>query len=81
MLDPPARLLYFAVVRRDGAEGFLVKIEDNAIGPIANGVGLDLDAAAQGFLQHRAKFFLSLGQEPGSIGIGVRLQERRAARA
>ena len=50
VLDPPARFLHFAVVRRDGFERFFVEIEDGAIGAVADRVRLDLDAAAQGFL-------------------------------
>ena len=55
VLDPPAWFLHFAVVRRNRFERFFVKIEDGAVGAVANGVGLDLDAAAQRFAQHRAQ--------------------------
>ena len=46
--------------------------------PIASS---DLDAAAQGFLEHRAQVVFLFREKPSGIRICVRLQERCATRA
>ena len=82
VLDAPARLADFPLVRRDGFECLFVKIENHAVGAIADCVRLDLNAAAQCFFEHRPQVFRLFGEITGSVGrVAVRFEQRRAARA
>jgi len=53
MLDTPARRLNFPFRFRHCIHGLLILVKDEAITPIADGMGLDLNALSQRLLQQR----------------------------
>jgi hypothetical protein len=82
MLDPPTRIRHGTFIHGDVRESLLVQVEGQAVGAIADGVGPDLDAVAQGTLQDRPEFRGGVRQQASIAGIIViRLEQRRAARA
>ena len=82
VFDAPAGFANFSLAGRHRVKGLLVKIEDHAVRAIANRVRLDLNAAAQGFLEHRFQLFGFFGEITGSFGrVTVWFQQSRAARA
>src|SRR5260370_29765923 len=71
-----------SLLRALRAKGSLVKIENHAVRAIATRVRLDLNATAQGFLEHRFQLVGFFPEIPGSFGrVTVWFQKRRAARA
>ena len=82
MLDAPARLANFALVKRNSFECILVKIENCAVRPIADGVRLDLDTAAKRFLEDWFQIRFLLGEKSRGVRrITIRFQQRRATGA
>ena len=67
VLDAPAGLADFSLIRRHGLQRVFVKIEDRAIRAIADGVGFDLHAAAKRFLEDRLQLCFFLGEIAGSL--------------
>src|SRR5260370_40064379 len=71
-----------SLLRALRAKGLLVKIENHAVRAIANRMRLDLNATAQGFLEHRFQLLGFFSEITGSFGrVTVWFQQRRAARA
>src|SRR4029077_2118094 len=68
VLDAPARFANSPFVGRHGFERLLVKIENQSVGAIADGVRFHLDAPAQRFFKHRPEFFGFLPEKTGSFG-------------
>ena len=48
---------------------------------VADRMGLHLNAAPQGLLEKGTQVLRFVGEKPGRVGVGVLLEERRAARA
>src|SRR5207237_9436960 len=82
VLDAPTRLANFALVKRNSFECILVKIENCAVRPIADGMRLDLDTATKRFLEHWFQIRFLLGEKSRGVRrITVRFQQRRATGA
>src|SRR6266542_418591 len=81
VFDAPARLANFSVFRRNRLKRLLVKIENDAIGAIADCVRFDLDTAAQRFFEQRTQLLGFLGEKTGRVRrVVVRLQQGSATR-
>ena len=63
MLDTPARLGHFPLHTRNGSERFFVKIEQDVVGAIADGVSLHLNPATQCLLKHRPQIAFFFGEK------------------
>src|SRR5438876_7071026 len=68
--------------RRHGFKRLLVKIENSAIGAVADRVRFDLNATAQRLFKHWRQLFRFLREETGAVGfVRIGREQGRAARA
>src|SRR5882672_12300928 len=81
VFDPPTRLRDRAFGNRYGVEGLLVQIQHDAVAAVADRVGFDLDAATQGFHQHRKDVLLGVHEQAARLrSVAVRSEQRGASR-